>query len=270
MSVSDLKRWEPAARDFHPLKNPLNVPLDVALREAIRAAVFFKKCWKPKKEIPGLSSLPELSLSMADDLISIVRAVQEAQLDMFLEEEEGHPLPPELDIWEEARAVRAELDAALTYLLQVGPLESEDAQRIKKIKAHWAKESQKEEYSLKIFLKVFAETAERVRPALSQLSDSFDVACIDRAQALVSELNQDLMDQTVVRDRQWQSRQLFYQLLALMQDRVQEIRKAAAFVFRKYPRILQKFTSEYERKRRAASRKEKKNAAPQKTKKKQA
>src|SRR5690606_14056852 len=101
----------------------------------------------------------------------------------------------------------------------------------------------------------FCETTKSVRHHLEALGDGFDISLLDQLEPLLYTLDNLPGEEERLKGRQRMSRRLLYQLLQLMQDRVSEIRKASACVFRDFPKIHRQVTSAYERNRRANNRK---------------
>ena len=254
MPEKSIEGWLLDAKAGSMDKSPLNLPYDEALREAVRAALFLKKRWHPKKQLPGLSGVVGLAPSTANELLSLLRAVQESRLRLLIDEEEFVTEPLLLDPKERARFVIKEIDAALSFL---GPALSEtEAARLLKLQEH-PERAALAEASLQLFLGGYGGLAKELRGKLATLASDFDEALIDEAFMLITALDEDLSAQTLATNTQQQSRQNFYRLLTLMQERVGQIRKAAAYVYRHHPTILRQVTSAYDRQRRQRARKKK-------------
>jgi hypothetical protein len=235
------------------LQNPLNMPLDVALREAVRAAFALKRRWEPSKKTPGLRSLPDLSLSLADDLLSLVRAIQEAQFVCFVEDES---IPPEEDDPPKERAKRliADLRAPLEYIEDtLPPLQQAQLEKFRGL----PEQKKDDEISVNILLRVYREVAFNSLAQLSELGESFDEAWIKEADEIIALLGEGKEDTSYAPQ---QARYRFYQLLALLQEKVGTLRAAAGFVFRSHKKILKEFTSAHGRIQRRKSKQAKKEA----------
>jgi hypothetical protein len=256
MASQDLDRWASTAKKLLTVpNNPQKTSLDIAFQEAVRAALFLNTYWKPQGKLPGLEGTTSLTLEASAELISIVRAVQQAQLELWLEQEIP-PLVDELHPEKRARKAITELDAVFDHLLK-STLAEEERSMLQRATA--TRETERRgENPLQVVLMSYADTAERLRPRLEPLAASFDLASITEARALIEGLDIFLIEEARAQERREARRKLFYQLLSLMQARVQQIRTAATFVFRKRATILRQVTSAHQRKRRAQQKRKKK------------
>jgi hypothetical protein len=236
MASQDLDRWAPTAKKLLTVpNNPQKTSLDVVFQEAVRAALFLKTYWKPQHKLPGLEGTTHLTLEASAELISIVRAVQQAQLDLLLEEERP-PLIDELHPEKRARKAITELDAVFEHLLK-STLPEEERSMLQRATA--TRETERRgENPLQVVLMSYADAAERLRLRLEPLAASFELDSITEARALIEGLDTFLIEEARAQERREARRKLFYQLLSLLQERVQQIRSAAAFVFRKKTSML--------------------------------
>src|SRR5262249_52068658 len=119
---SDYDRWLEEARALGPVDNPLKVPFEVALREASQVASFVATYWEPTEVRPGLKRVKSrLSRATADSIVSLVRAIQEAQTRLLLLID-----PVVVDRGERARYVLDALESAIEFLLDDGVEEPAD------------------------------------------------------------------------------------------------------------------------------------------------
>jgi hypothetical protein len=247
-SVTDYALWLPEATALGPVDNPLEVPFDVALREAGQVAAFVATYWEPTEVRPGLKRVKaRLSLGVADEILSLVRAIHEAQTRLLLFID-----PVVVDHGERARFVIDALESALGFLLDDGVEEPADAE-LAKIQQFDSQDGHRSS-TLVQRLRDHAALAESLRDRLLEVDDGFDATLIPEAKRLAEALSARpvtippsavaVEDATRTRD----------QLLTLLTTRVGLVRKAAAHVFRECPSIAREVMSGYERRRRAAAR----------------
>ncbi|WP_437337308.1 hypothetical protein [Sorangium sp. So ce394] len=247
----DYDRWVKAAAEQARTDNPLSLPYDVAVREAVAAAAFVKKYWEPDGERPGLKRVKSrLPASSSEELLSIVHAVQEAQMRLLLIID-----PAVTDLGERARFLVDELESALEFLLDDDVDEPADAQ-LARLKAFHAQDGQRSS-ALSQALRDYAELAESLEDRLVEADEEFDVRLIAEARKLAEDLQRRTLEAIPERATSAAATTIRNQLLHLMLERVGAIRKTAAHVFRRHPEIVREVTSAYERRRRAASRREK-------------
>lgn len=250
----NLLSWMAPAQQQEQTENPLNLPVEVALQEAVRAAFFLKNRWIPEGKLPGFGSLPGFSLSMVDELLSLVRAIQEAQFFIYVEEESSpkEDEPPEKRIKE----LLSYMGAALAYLL-TGPLPELEAERIKKIQG-LPEQKKQDAASLSLLLRLYIGVCGSLQKQLSGLGESFDLSLIEEARAQLAALEQRTEEGRPAQPKK--SRQLYYQLLSLLQEKVGRIRAAAGFLYGNHKKILRQVTSAYDRSRRQKARQAKKKS----------
>jgi hypothetical protein len=243
-----LEYWKAQPGLQHSTNNPLKTPVEVALREAVRASFFVKRRWNSTEKLPGLNSIPDLSLSLADDLVSLVRALYEVQFLLLLEEEAS--VPGDHAPLQEMRFVIVEMKAALTYLSRGGPpglaLPEAEVRRIEKLNA-LPEHKREDEASLRLLIQVYLDVAERQRALLASLTDSFDLTLIERAKELLSLQDERIKHGTAPAAGSVMG--LYYGLLSLLTQQLQQARAAARYVFRRHPKIVQEVTSTYQRQR---------------------
>ncbi|KYG06125.1 hypothetical protein WME98_36620 [Sorangium sp. So ce296] len=247
----DYDRWVKAAAEQARTDNPLSLPYDVAVREAVAAAAFVKKYWEPDGERPGLKRVKSrLPASSSEELLSIVHAVQEAQTRLLLIID-----PAVTDLGERARFLVDELESALEFLLDDDVDEPADAQ-LARLKEFHAQDGQRSS-ALSQALRDYAGLAESLEDRLVEADEEFDVRLIAEARKLAEDLQRRTLEAIPERATSAAATTIRNQLLHLMLERVGAIRKTAAHVFRRHPEIVREVTSAYERRRRAASRREK-------------
>ncbi|WP_437817441.1 hypothetical protein [Sorangium sp. So ce1078] len=247
----DYDRWVKAAAEQARTDNPLSVPYDVAVREAVAAAAFVKKYWEPDGDRPGLKRVKSrLPASSSEELLSIVHAVQEAQTRLLLIVD-----PAVADVGERARFVVDELESALEFLLDDDVDEPADAQ-LARIKEFHAQDGQRSS-ALSQALRDYAGLAESLKDRLVEADEEFDVRLILEARKLAEDLQRRTLETIPEGGTSAAATTIRNQLLHLMLERVGAIRKTAAHVFRRHPEIVREVTSAYERRRRAATRREK-------------
>ncbi|AUX21505.1 hypothetical protein SOCEGT47_019910 [Sorangium cellulosum] len=247
----DYARWVKAAAETGRTDNPLKVPYEVAVREAVAAAAFVTKYWEPDGERPGLKRVKSrLPASSSEELLSIVRAVQEAQTRLLLIID-----PAVTDLGERARFVVDELESALEFLLDDDVDEPADAQ-LARIKEFHAQDGQRSS-ALSQALRDYAGLAESLKDRLLEADEEFDVRLLVEARKLADALQRRAIETAPERGASAAATTIRNQMLHLMTGRVAAIRKTAAHVFRRHPEIVREVTSAYERRRRVAARREK-------------
>ncbi|WP_437877204.1 hypothetical protein [Sorangium sp. So ce513] len=247
----DYDRWVKAAAETGRTDNPLKVPYDVAVREAVAAAAFVEKYWEPDGERPGLKRVKSrLPASASDELLSIIRAVQEAQTRLLLIVD-----PAVTDVGERARFVVDELESALEFLLDDEVDEPADAQ-LARIKEFHAQDGQRSS-ALSQALRDYAGLAETLKDRLVEADEEFDVRLIAEARKLAEDLQRRALETAPEAGASAAAATIRNRMLHLMVNRVAAIRKTAAHVFRRHPEIVREVTSAYERRRRVAARREK-------------
>ncbi|AUX41109.1 hypothetical protein SOCE26_025140 [Sorangium cellulosum] len=247
----DYDRWVKVAAEQARTDNPLSLPYDVAVREAVAAAAFVKKYWEPDGDRPGLKRVKNrLPASSSEELLSIVHAVQEAQTRLLLIVD-----PAVADVGERARFVVDELESALEFLLDDDVDEPADAQ-LARIKEFHAQDGQRSS-ALSQALRDYAGLAESLKDRLVEADEEFDVRLILEARKLADDLQRRTLETIPEGGTSAAATTIRNQLLHLMLERVGAIRKTAAHVFRRHPEIVREVTSAYERRRRAATRREK-------------
>jgi hypothetical protein len=222
------------------------------MQEAVQVACALKRRWAPHGKVPGLRALPDLSLSHADEILSVVRAVQEAQFLCYLEEASA-PLQDEEPPLVKARRLINALRVPLEYLEKTLPTIAQA--QVKKFKG-LPEQKQEDNASLSLLLRLYIEVASSAQQQLSTLGESFDLAQIGEAKQQLLALQRLAEDGPPQPPKQ--ARGLYYQMLALLIEKVGEVRAAAGYLYRGQKAVLKEFTSAYERNRRRKSKQAKK------------
>jgi hypothetical protein len=270
MSNSEIEVWRAEAEAIPEEKARLGMPMSVLTSEAVNVAAFVKERWEPETDAttgqvktPGLKQAQKkhekgiaLKKSLENDILSLQKAVQEAQV-LFLLKARGSR--GSSTVAERGVFVLAELKNSLEWLLDDG-VENEDDEALANVVAEHADDGDNLD-DLAQALDDFGALAATHRDGLAELG-TFDVALIDEARQLASDLRQPELrggDKDALRAAV-AARLLRDQLAVLLQQRINRVRAAARHVFRHHPKILREVTSSYQRTRRAAARR--KQATP--------
>ena len=220
----------------------------------MQCASFVPTYWEPADGRPGLKRVKaRLPKTTGDDVISLVRAVQEAQTNLLILVD---LIVSELG--DRARFVLDELESALEFLLDDNVEEPADAQ-LAAVKEFHSQNGQRSS-ALHQSSSAYAALAQSLRDRLIQVDEGFNVKLVAEARELARKLTAapavpappafDVAGATRTRNR----------LLTLLTGKVALIRKCAAHVFKDHPTLVREVTSTYERRRRAASRRAKAEA----------
>ena len=251
MSQEDLSPWEQEA--FALEKDDIlriGMPVETFFVEADRVALAFSKYWLPvlKKKRPGLSlvesTLPRDTGDEVDSLVSITRPIQTNI--MF----EPMDTSDKKQLIERASFLISEIGQACEYILDDDTIESTDGALAE------AKKRMSDGNNFATLVQALVDhsvIADGLRNRLAELGD-FDLALIDEAKELVSKLSKT--ESRVGREAS-EEIELRNRLCTLISIRVNKIRRAAKYVFRKHPKIVKKFTSDYRRKKRMEARRKK-------------
>lgn len=255
---TEYDKWLAEALQVERTDNPLNVPYDVAVTEAVQLAGFISKYWEPAGDRPGLRRVKaRLPKSTAEELVSLVHAVQEAQTKLLLLVD-----PVVVDHGARAKELVDELETALEFLLDDDVEEAADAQ-LARLKEYHADDGQRSA-TLVQALRDFAALAGSLRNRLVESDEDFDPKIIDEARKLAKHLMEQPARPAPNAEAVTQATKIRNQLLHLLMSRVSLTRRSAAHVFRKHPEIVREATSAYERRRRAANRRAKAAAETEK------
>ncbi|WP_437591348.1 hypothetical protein [Sorangium sp. So ce1000] len=146
-------------------------------------------------------------------------------------------------------------EEAREFLLDDDVDEPADAQ-LARIKEFHAQDGQRSS-ALSQALHDYAGLAESLKDRLVEADEAFDVRLIAEARKLAEDLQRRALEAAPEAGASAAATTIRNQLLRLMVERIGAIRKTAAHVFRRHPEIAREVTSAYERRRRAAARREK-------------
>jgi hypothetical protein len=238
----------------------LGVPLSVFLDEAVDCAKLSREHWQPvirngKVQLPGLKSAVKPKQTqrfdehLADEILTLHELVQQAQTAFLL------ATTPTENAREKLRRADELLDqwtSALEWLFDDGVEDERDAQLAAVRSAHVDGGDRIDVKAA--MLRDFGALAEKYVDELEGLLD-FDRETLDEGRKLAFELRSSIKVVSLSPEaRAAQARR--NNLLALLNDRVRTVRKAARLVFRRFPEIARKFTSAYQRRTRALARRE--------------
>lgn len=255
-SAAEDARWAAEAEEVEETHNPLNVPYDVFLQEAGGAGAFVDRRWEPSGNLPGLKRVRNrLPRTTGDEIRSLVHAVQHAQTALLLIVD-----PEVIHCGERARFVVDELESAIEFLLDDDVDEPADKQ-LAKLKEFHSQDGQRST-ALAQSLRDYAALAGSLQDRLVEIDEDFDPALIQEAKALAKALAAPEQPEAPAGAAAGAALALRNRLLHLLVRRVALVRKTAARVFAHHPAILREVTSAYERRRRAAARRDKTKSPP--------
>jgi hypothetical protein len=257
---SALEVWTPAAAEVKGDDVTLHVPLHVLFGEAVDVARFFEAHWKPQKDASGnivrrgLDSAAgkhnkRLTEKTGDEILSLQQAAQEAHTAYLL------TVDPKSsgDIQARARFVLNEITAVLEWFFDDG-IEDENDARLERLAVAHASDPDTMD-ALASALDDYAALAAPHRKDLDGLGD-FDGALLDEAKSLAVALRDRPAVPLVLSDKARAALSLRNKVISLLTDRMATVRSAARFVFRDEPEIVRQVTSAYERRKRAAAKRE--------------
>jgi hypothetical protein len=244
----DIKLWEDSAGAISEPQAP-SVPLNALLEEGALAAHFVSRYWKEDGDRPGMCQAgPEVRSQIGKEILSLCRAVQEAQtLYLRLSEEKVDTK----QVAERGRFLLREFKHVAKWAFRVEGAELA-RKRLRSLRASYRKKPKKTAYlaaELRDYVVLLSEHQEFVEGI-----EGFDAALIEEVQKIAKQLH------TIRAGRPKKSKAcgeillLRRQLTHLLMERVRLVRTAARFVFRNHRGIVREITSSYERKRRSRSR----------------
>jgi hypothetical protein len=257
--TNDADRWAKESAALDGSKNPLKIPYDVALKEAAGLAGFIRLHWEPTGDVPGLKRVKNrLPLSMADDLVSLVADVGKAQTELLLLVD-----PAVVKHGERARFVVDELESAIAFTLDDDIHEAADDQ-LAQLQEFHAQDGQRSS-ALAQALRDYGALATTLKARIVAADAEFDTKLLAEASTLAATLDAEAADPATGKSPAAKDATVKRnQRLALLMQKVALVRKVGGHVYRRHPEVLREMTSAYDRRRRAAARREKaKNAAPQ-------
>jgi len=255
MTNAMLKKWTPAAYEIaDPLQN-LPAPFPVLVGEAIDVARFCEAHWEPqvdgkgKEVVPGLVSAVRPGLfepGIGQDILELQEAAQAANTAYLMTSQRGTAAP-----MDRARFVLGELRAVLTFLMDDDEDDIDD-ERLANLAATY--DSAASQDAIASALDDYAGFAEYHRDAIDGLG-GFEAALIEEARTLARQLRERSAQLLVGLPPGENKRtlELRNRLATLLYDRMSRVRSVARFVFRQHPELVRKATSAYQRRRRTAA-----------------
>ena len=247
MKNLEMEKWSSAAEQIED-PPPLGTPLRVLYDEAGRLAEATRLFWKHTGDRPGLENAgPRLRPGIADELLTLTRAVQEAQeryVDLI-----SHEMNPS-ELVDRAEALLIEL----AHVLEWHEWREDDDESFEHRSVYAAREIAREAGSaseLGFALYDYACAAQTRMEALRKIN-GFDPAVAEEALEVskrIVDVDQTTLDQSDPIRRAIRARN---RLVVLLERRMRLVRAAARFVFRDEPEVLDEFTSDYENLRQAA------------------
>jgi hypothetical protein len=245
--------------------DPPRAPLDTLLGEATVVGLLYQAYWEPKTQsdgsrLPGFadwSQGPLLHAHSGYELLELVTAVAKAEAD-YARAQETPPGSPMV----RAQEVLQQLKGALEYLFDDAAYTDEDKTLENLRIAHRRPRSQKMMASA---LQGYWKVAVEHRAALGKLP-GFDLALIPEALTLSERVVLRRWDLERTKESSGASDAMARrnQLLAVLRERVGQIRRVARLAFRAHPEVARRFSSDYQRaRRRAAKEKGKAGSLPQ-------
>jgi hypothetical protein len=262
----DIKRWREQALAIETVSLP--VPLDVLLGEAADVVRQFDARWTaridPKKKtilMPGLElAVPRKAAGrsakagipfrkeLRDEIVSLIDGTQAAQTNYLLVVDQNNN-----DVAAQARFLLGEIKAVLEWAFDDGVQDDKDVKLANVSAAHEEDGDTVDELAAAV--SDYATLAKAYRDEIDGLL-GFDAAQLDDVHALVSKLRAlpTKPEHNSARKESQDALTLRNGMATLLQMRVQRVRNAARGTFRNHPEVIREFTSGYERRRRAESR----------------
>ncbi len=241
----------------------LSVPLYVLLGEAIDVARFCEHYWtaehdpktkaivRPGLELAGEGRLPE---SVSAEIVALHELVQKSQTSYLLA-----IAPPDASN-ERAEFVLDELSAAIEWVCTDGVDNGNEAKLAAVVEAH--RDDPESEDALAAELADYVGLAVELEDELTAVG-AFDTGLIEEAKQLVLALR----DRSALRARGRGGDSAAFltqrnQFATLLLQRMNLVRSAARYVFRRHDDIVKQVTSAYQRRRRAAARRRASETTP--------
>jgi hypothetical protein len=248
--VSPIDQWKDEAAKLAPDQIGIPCPFYVLQGEAVDVARFFDKYFKSTDDRPGLETVVDkkrhLTESTGKDILSLLAATQQANTAYQLAASPSTAAPIG-----RATFVLNDIAATLEWSFDDGVEDERDAQLASVKKAHADTPDSHDAWAAE--LEDYAALAGNYRKQMAGLG-GFDVALIDEAKALAAELRNRPATPAAPSEAVASAKALRDRLAALLCSRMATVRSAARFVFRNQPAIIREATSAYERRRKAAAR----------------
>jgi hypothetical protein len=260
--VPQIEAWRKEAAALPSSTWKSQVPRWVFHAEAMDVVKFHKRYWEPTQEggrdLPGLKSGMKEGSLLSEKTGDELRELETAAHELHNRYIETYDRPgPSLieradDLWREIRA-------ALVFLFDDKVDDARDAQLAKIDADHAGAPAGQDAIALR--LDDYARLAKTYAASLDGLG-TFKAESIDEAIELARTLRERPDEALAMSDATRDALALRNRFLILMDERIEAVRAAARYVFRDYPDIVQKATSAYLRKQRAAQRAVKKQQEP--------
>lgn len=254
--VSPLELWTPEALKLPSDDLRLSVPFHVHLGEAADVARFHARFFAsvPASEgspgRPGLDTVVNeqrgLTASTGADILSLLEATQRQHTTYLLLVSPATAAP-----MQEGRFTVDEISATLEYFFDDGVEDERDAQ-LHAVEAATADAPESID-AMASELEAYAALGNLYRNEIDGLG-GFAVKLLDRAVELAADLRSRPPVPENLSEEARKARALRNRLATLLLGRMNAVRSAARFVFRHHPEIVRQVTSAYERRRRAAAR----------------
>lgn len=253
MARAALAKWSARAKSVEEAR--FGVPLYALLREANDVAALFELHWRElpyeaNRWLPGFEGIAVTSLLNANtgaEIRELQLAITAVQADYSALTQAADSAP-----MDRAEFVLQEIRSTLAYLFDDGEHAHAYEQLASMERAYPTSGSRE---AMALGLRGFADLAERHRDELSKVA-GFDVALIDEARSLAGSLHEGGAELLVPSNAEERRAALSLRngLLTLLFERVKRVRRGAQYLFRAYPEVLRKFSSNHERRRRWAPR----------------
>jgi hypothetical protein len=248
--------WEAAAWALPEAVEKLPMPFHVLAGEALDVTRFCQRNWEPAVDRTGQVTAPGLksavgngtfSDNIARELLELHDVLQAAQTSYLLLASGPAGVP-----MERAQFLLGELRGVLEWFFDDEQDDAADAQLDRLLEEHDGAFSQD---AVAAALFDFAELAERHRASITGLG-GFDAGLIEEATAVARELRERSAGPSAIEPlpAQRQALELRNRLGSLLYERMQRVRAAARFVFRRHAALVREVTSQYARRQRAAYR----------------
>lgn len=262
MPKSALEAWIAEASKIPADQAAVKLPIPVMRGEATDIANFVVRYWKADRDAktgavrrPGLEMLGDrLPATTATDLLSQSQALGEAQ-DAYLLAAGVKAIDPE----PRARYVLNELVSALEFHFDDGVEDDDDAKFAAVQASHAGYPDTTDAVAQEL-----EDYGNLAKPHARELDGvgGFDAGVIPEAFTLAAALRDKPATPTAAADPKVRSALLLRNQMATVLARsMGKVRSAARFVFRDQPEIVREVTSAYERRKRAAVRRNKQKAA---------
>jgi hypothetical protein len=254
--TSPIDRWALEAQKLPSDEVRLAVPFHVHLGEATDVARFHYKYYdsvegrdgQPAR--PGLDTVADdergLNAQTGADILSVREATQQAHTRYLLTASPNAATP-----FERGRFLVGEMAATLGYFFDDGVENEGDAQLAAVQAAHANTPASNDAVAAE--LEDYSGLGEKYRSKIDGLG-GFDAKMLDEAKVVAAELRDRPAIPVVLGDEAARALALRNRLAMLLAAKMNAVRSAARFVFRHRPEIVREATSVYERRRRAAAR----------------